>query len=163
MKTKIMPILLFVGVVVLSVLSSLGTYYYLGDQLFPEQKDTVVVADSAAAQPDLAFTSIEQVLQDRHLCKEYALYDSIYRVIPEDLLMNIAKIIIARQGSATVKDIAEEFMRNYKITFQRTEVSAPETTANTHTPDTVVESEVPKIPNTKDTVIDGRRVTIMLQ
>lgn len=158
---KTMPILLvLLGVVVLSVLSSLGTYYYLGDKVFPEQKDTVLVNNDSVPQ-DQAFTSAEQVLQDRHLCQEYAFYDSVYRSIPEDILKGISNLIIARQGNVTVKDIAEEFVRNYKMIFQRTE-TVPTSETVTAKPDTAVEREVHKIPTpTTDTVINGQHYQLI--
>lgn len=165
MKNKTMPILLFIGVVVLSVLSSLGCYYYLGDQKLPEQKDTTIVAPADTAELatlDTDMLSIENVVNYRRQIFKEDYYDSVFFVIPEPVLIDVCKVIIGRQCKLTMANIVEEFLRNNDSIYKH--IAEPDIEPLPLEPDVRLRAgDTLKIPDflTKDTMIDGIHIQLI--
>ena len=122
MKKAILYTLLLFGVVLLSIASSLGTYYAAEKFIQPSQEDTAFVHQ-------IALQSIDEVLyptfhnmnemwtfHDR-MAQDYV-NDSIFANMPADVLTNITMVVLGRQGSATQADIVMEYRQHYGDIYQ---------------------------------------------
>ena len=119
MKKALYVILTIVGVVALSIVSSLGYNYYEDQKLSDFQEDTTVNVQQAVAQVlNPVFTSVEDVFQFYERTTEENSLDSTFMSIPPDALINIAQVVIGRNGTATIRDIVYEYRQKYKSLYQ---------------------------------------------
>lgn len=147
MKKVLNFILACVGVVLLSCVSSLGYNYYT-DSEKTSTEDTlqqVVQFEQAVAQAaDPTFTSVDDVFQFYERQVEIKATDSIFLTIPPDALRNIAQVIIGNKGSATKKDIVEEFKHRYRSIYQYIKPSVQtqqDDTIHIRSADTIINGE----------------------
>ena len=161
MKQKTVWIILScIGVMLLSFASSLG-YHYYADNANPAQKDSIYVVSEDTLADNPAMMSVEEVLQNhREFCND-VYYDSVYLSIPEEILINVTKVVIGRFGKATVPDIVQEYLKNFQSLYRYLPTPAqsipeePAIAPQVH--DTI------KIPATKDTVINGEHFKIIVE
>jgi len=143
-----------VAVVLLSVVSSLGVYHYKSqDSGFTEKGTAVNVQLQEAIEQvtNPVMLSVDDVMQFKQRVTEEHTYDSVFRMIPDDVLQNVAQVVIGRQHGANMRDLVDEFRRNYKNVYQY--IKCSETAPQSDT------SSIPKAPSVKtvaDTIIDGK-------
>lgn len=146
-----------VGVVLLSVASSLGVYYYMSHENVDSKDATVNVQVQEAIEQvtDPVMLSVEEILQVQHDAIEYEKYDSLFKAMPQDVLINIAQVVIGKQHRATRKDIAEEFYKHYKPVYQYIKPQEQSTLSSTN--NQVKNDSLKERPlNKSDTIINGK-------
>lgn len=129
MKKTMFVLLTFVGVVLLSVASSLSFNYYMS-KVHPEliSKDanvSVQVQEAVTQVTNPTFKSVDDVRQYRQRVYDEDAVDSIFLSMPDDAMTAISQVVIGRLSFATKKDIVEEFRRNYKPVYQYIKVIDP--------------------------------------
>ena len=157
MKRFMQILVALAAVVLLSIVSSLGVYHYVSQ----ENPDLLTKDTAVNAQAELAFEqvtnpvmlSIDDVIQFRQRTVDQNLCDSIFNSIPEEVLTNIAQVVIGRQHSATKKDIVDEYKRNYRTVYQY--IKTPPTATSDRSDDTI------KVQSPPDTVIDGKHFKLI--
>ena len=116
MKKFIYGILGVLGIVVLSVVSSLGVNYY--ERHYVSEKDTINIEESIANVMDpVLYNPVDVYNLQQELSDEYTV-DSVFLSIPPNVLLNIAKVAIGRNVGTTKKEIVEEFRRHYADIYQ---------------------------------------------
>jgi hypothetical protein len=119
MKKALYVILTIVGVVALSIVSSLGYNYYEDQKLSDFREDTTATVEQQLAEVmNPVFMSVDDVYQFYERTVEEKSIDSTFMSIPPDVLINIAQVVIGRNGKATVRDIVYEFKQKYKTLYQ---------------------------------------------
>lgn len=120
MKRFVYALLILIGVVLLSIVSSLGVYHYENQKsiLSGSQEDTLDVQEMIAQVNNPTFTSIDAVHQYYHNVIDNASIDSTFKSIPLEALINISQVIIGRQGKASVRDIVYEYRQKYRSLYQ---------------------------------------------
>ena len=158
MKKFLLGLLMCIGVVALSIVSSLG-YNYYEDQKYSgfltEDTTNYVQVEKAVAQVlNPVFTTVDDVYQFyQHRADENSL-DSTFMSIPNDVLINISQVVLGRQGSATIRDIVYEYRQKYKSVYQY--IKPLDSTAINKPMDSV--KTPPAI--RADTVINGQKYVI---
>ena len=121
MKTFLNGFLICIGVVLLSVVSSAGynLWYENHADACISQEDTTTYVQNAVAQVlNPTFMSIDDVNQYYQKVTDESSIDSTFRSIPFETLVNIAQVIIGREGRATKRDIVYEYRQKYKSLYQ---------------------------------------------
>lgn len=118
-----MPILLtLLGAVVLSVVSALGVFTYLGNNQTPEQvKDTIMTEQSdttQAATLETDMLSVDDVVQFRRRVIKEGLYDSLFFSIPEPVLIDICRVLKGRQAVLNLQNIVDEYLQNGESVYK---------------------------------------------
>lgn len=156
MKNFMSFLLLVIGVISLSVASSLGTWYYLGkDNPTKDATTTNVQIEEIIEQVrNPRFTTPMDVLQFYQRIENQYETDSIFEIIPEDVLINISNVVIGRNGYATKETIVEEYTKNYRAVYQYIKPNAITTSNNNDT--------IKLPPHSKsDTVINGKHFKLI--
>ena len=122
MKKFLNVLLAAVGVVLLSIVSSLSYNHYV-NKVDPgiTTEDTltgVQVAETMAQVINPTFKSTDDVREFYQHEIERISTDSVFMAIPYDVLINISQVVIGRNGHADKKSIVEEFRQNYKPVYQ---------------------------------------------
>lgn len=120
MKKLLCIVLAIVGVVVLSCVSSLGYNHYVNKTNIVTPGDTMSaqIEEAVAQVNNPTFLTVEDVFQFRQREAEKDSINLLFKSIPDDVLFNISKVVIGRNGQADKKSIAEEFRKNYKPIYQ---------------------------------------------
>ena len=121
MKKILCFVLAVVGVVLLSVVSSLGCYYYVDHNSDLMQEDTEISTQLEEAVVQVinpTFTTVEDVHQFRQQEFEKNSIDSAFMAIPPDALTTISRVVIGQSGFATKESIVREFRKNYDPIYQ---------------------------------------------
>lgn len=155
MKKVLNFLLACVGVVVLSCVSSLGYNYYMeSDKTSTEDtlQQVVQFEQMLTQTADPKFTSVDDVFQFYERQVEIKSIDSVFLAIPPDALRNIAQVIIGNKGSATKKDIVDEFRQRYRSVYQY--IKPIETPVQAQQGDTIHIRSA-------DTIINGERFKLI--
>ncbi len=164
-------LLALVGVVLLSVVSSLGYNHYV-NEVNPGfmSKDTttfgVQLEEAVAQVTNPEFTTVNDVFEFYERTSKQKEVDSIFLTIPPKVLVNIAKVVIGREGTATKESIVDEFRQNYDAIYKHlidnpdseiTLVPDESSTRSVQVGDTL--SLPPGV--THDTVINGKKFRLV--
>lgn len=152
MKKFMYVLLAAVGVVLLSIVSSLGYNHYVSS-VYPEltEEDTIVgvqVSEAVTQVINPTFKSVGDVFQFREREAEQDSIDATFFSIPPDVLTNIAQVVIGRDGEANKKSIVKEYNDRYRQVYKYLPPNPPATAV----PETI--KTPPSIE--RDTVINGR-------
>lgn len=157
MKKFMYVLLAAVGVVLLSIVSSLGYNHYVSS-VYPEltEEDTIVgvqVSEAVAQMINPTFKSVGDVFQFREREAEQDSIDATFLSIPPDVLTNIAQVVIGRDKQADKKSIVKEYNDRYRQVYKYLPPNPP----------TVVVPETIKTPPSieRDTIINGQVVKII--
>lgn len=158
MKKFIYVLLAAVGVVLLSIVSSLGYNHYVSS-VYPEltEEDTIVgvqVSEAVTQVINPTFKSVGDVFQFREREAEQDSIDATFFSIPPDVLTNIAQVVIGRDGQADKKSIVKEYNDRYRQVYKYLPPNPP---AYTAVPETI--KTPPSIE--RDTIINGQVVKII--
>lgn len=169
MKRFVYVLLTIVGVVALSIVSSLGYNYYedqkYADYLLEDTTENAQLEEAVASVLNPTFTSVDDVYQFRQRIADENSIDSTFRAIPQEALINIAQVVIKRQGSATKRDIVYEYRQNYNTVYKfidssiNTKLSERPKDSSDVQLDKLLNEASPKIRT--DTIIDGKKFTII--
>lgn len=121
MKKFLCFVLAAVGVVLLSIVSSLGYNYYVDHNSDLMQEDTEIstqLKEAVVQVVNPTFTTVEEVHQFRQQEFEKNSIDSTFMIIPPDALTTISNVVIGQSGFATKESIVKEFRRNYDPIYQ---------------------------------------------
>lgn len=151
------------GVLLLSIVSSLGVYNYM-EEHYPRVEDTQASSVPTSTEELVTqvlnpiMTSVDEIVQFRMMLAESEIYDSIFMSVPTDILVNISQVVIGKYGTATKKDIAEEYLQNYNDVYRYI--------VQRETPPTVTlpsSSDTLKLPprNKDDTVYNGEHFILV--
>lgn len=155
MKKVLNFLLACVGVVVLSCVSSLGYNYYMeSDKTSTEDtlQQVVQFEQMLTQTADPKFTSVDDIFRFYQRQIEIKSTDSVFLAIPPDALRNIAQVIIGNKGSATKKDIVDEFRQRYRSVYQY--IKPVETSVQAQQDDTIHIRSA-------DTIINGERFKLI--
>lgn len=160
MKKILYVLLAIVGVVMLSIVSSLSYNHYVNkvDPSITTEDTTMSVqtVEALAQVINPTFTSVDDVHQFYRQQVERNSIDSIFMAIPPDVLTNIAQVVIGRMGQADKKSIVEEFKKNYTPVYQYIKPENQMSALN-KSRDTI---KLP--PSTKtDTIINGKHFQLI--
>lgn len=159
--------LLIVGVVGLSVASSLGYNHY------KERNCPILTVKGATDSASMVkileqvnnpvMTTMESVCHMRTKMVEYSTIDSAFLSIPPSILINVANVAIGNKGKVTKKDIVEEYMKNYEGIYRHLKLPPltgnPDPLPNSLSPETI---RVPLPPIIEvDTIINGHHVKLI--
>lgn len=144
--------------------------------LSKSQVDTAFVKECVYSVVTPEFTTIDEVLLCQQKLNNNAYVDSMFMSLPENLLKNVATVLLKKTGRATKKAIVNEYISNKDIYKnlpiqpgeQETETTLVPLKQQNSTP-TVVEELQPggkgKVASTsyqvKDTTIDGKKADIV--
>ena len=122
MKKAILYTLMLFGVVLLSIASSLGTYYAADKFIQPSQEDTAFVHQIALQSIDEVlyptFHNMNEMWEFHDKMAQDYMSDSIFAGMPVDVLTNITMVVLGRQGYATQADIVMEYRQHYGDIYQ---------------------------------------------
>lgn len=157
MKKFMYVLLAAVGVVLLSIVSSLGYNHYVSS-VYPEltEEDTIVgvqVSEAVTQVINPTFKSVGDVFQFREREAEQDSIDTTFFSIPPDVLTNIAQVVIGRDGQADKKSIVKEYNDRYRQVYKYLPPNPPATAV----PETI--KTPPSIE--RDTIINGQVVKII--
>lgn len=157
MKKFMYVLLAAVGVVLLSIVSSLGYNHYVSS-VYPEltEEDTIVgvqVSEAVTQVINPTFKSVGDVFQFREREAEQDSIDATFFSIPPDVLTNIAQVVIGRDGQADKKSIVKEYNDRYRQVYKYLPPNPPATAV----PETI--KTPPSIE--RDTIINGQVVKII--
>lgn len=152
MKNFVYTLLAAIGVVLLSIVSSLGYNHYV-DSEQTATKDTIQANEALVQTIDPTFKSVEDVFQFREREAERDSIDVTFFSIPPDVLTNIARVVIGRDGQADKKSIVKEYNDRYRQVYKYLPPNPPATAV----PETI--KTPPSIE--RDTVINGQVVKII--
>lgn len=129
--------------------------------------DSALVAEYIDHVTNPEFVNVREVLDFRLRTIENYQVDSLIMAIPEDVLINVASVVLKKYGKVTKPDIAEEFRANQTVynnlpspqnspiinnpTEQKTQLEAVPTR---------VEEPSSSVTISKDTVINGKKYKI---
>ena len=77
--------------------------------------DSAYVAQKVESIVNPQFTNIRELISFRTQMNEDYAIDSVFRVIPEPILNNVASVLFKKNGFATKKSIVEEYRANSSI------------------------------------------------
>lgn len=104
------------------IVAAIGACTLIGCDRWPrshsdnyDTADTTLIAQQVEAIVNPEFTTVEEVIQFRHQTDQGFVIDSIFRSIPEQVLANVATVIIKKHGTLTKKTIAEEYRANMSV------------------------------------------------
>lgn len=121
MKKAILYTLMLFGVVLLSIASSLGTYYAADKFIQPSQEDTAFVHQIALQSIDEVlyptFHNMNEMWTFHDQVAQGYINDSVFVNMPPDALMNVTGVLLNRQGCATQADIVREY-DSYRDVYQ---------------------------------------------
>lgn len=101
-------------------------------------------------------TTPESVVEVRNRTIEQYTIDSVFLSMPTSVVINVANVVIGRQGNATKKDIVQEFMKNYDGIYKH--LKAPDPLPDPLKPETIkVPIQIIEI----DTIINGNHVKLL--
>ena len=146
-------LMIIVGVAILTNLVWLDYDWYHNRNYDPVELSAPADSTSECFD-DLLFKSVDDVVEDHRIFTRMHYIDSVYLTIPEDILIQIANVVIGKQGSAQTAEIVKEYLKNYEEIYRY--IPAPEEPVSTPI-DTV------KLPVTKDTVINGSNLKIVIE
>lgn len=110
-----------VGVVLLSIVSSLGYNYYVDHQTNPLTEDNVInlnVQETVESFFNPQMTTAEEVYVLREQLAERERCTTEFLNIPDNVLPSIVKVVLGNKGSCTIKDIVDEFDKNYSHVYR---------------------------------------------
>lgn len=84
------------------------------------------------------FTQSYEAVQFRRSCMNYYSIDSIFKAMPENMLLNVAEVLINRDGIANKRTIVYEYRRNKEVYDN---LSSPDHPAQQLTPDTAPDND----------------------
>lgn len=148
LKKIAIAILAIVGVVILSNLIWLD-YMHFKDKPVLGESSSAVAVDSLMEE-SLLFTDVTQVLEDHRTFENVTYYDSVYLSMPEDILINVASVVIRRNGSASIQDVVKEFLTNRQVYELLPQPPAP------ITPPVPEQTRADTTTTVADTVINGQ-------
>jgi hypothetical protein len=156
MKKFMAIVLASVGVVLLSVASSLGVYYYTDRYCGITDEDAEIGAqiETAVAQvTNPTFTSIDDVCQFHRQQVQQKTIDSTFTSIPVATLMNISQVLIGRDGFVTKEDVVREFQRHYEPIYKYIDPDTQPKELQPEKPSSVVECPVDVKHSGPDTIV----------
>lgn len=178
MKDFVKWVGVFIALVVLSTLATVGAIKYMGDDILPLTCDS-----SAVVQMDMTssneLTSLTDVFQLRQTMMDERRIDSTFLAIDDGTLSNVVAVLLKRAGTTTKDEIVNEYLAGRAVydnlppqgstvqsdatTTQSTTITDPvanisltkegSTTVTEGPPTSVGDS---KSPPSKDTVINGK-------
>lgn len=77
--------------------------------------DSVLVAQQVEAIVNPQFTTVQEIVDFRQQTNEGFTIDSIFRAIPEQVLHNVASVLIKKNGTVDKKSIVEEYRANSAV------------------------------------------------
>lgn len=124
MKEK--TILIVVGIlamVLLSVVSSLGVYYFMTEKDARANEDALVegrldIMETWENLYNPPMKSVNEARQMQQKMRDEDECDSVFKRIPDDILVNVVSVVLGRNGAATVTEIVQEFKKNYRDIYQ---------------------------------------------
>ena len=159
MKNFLKVFLAGVGVVLLSIASSLS-YEYYKDQYKADESEgaqfMVQLENVVTEYLDPTFHNIDEVLIYKQNLANYYTCDSILLSMPENTLVQISQVLIGRCGTATKESIANEYRLNYEKIYKHIKESEPVQSPQSAN-DTI------KLPpsTTDDTIINNRHFKLV--
>lgn len=113
----------FLGVYLLSLILAVTSILSLtGCKGWPQSiKDNYDVADSTAIAEKIeavvnpSFTTVESIVQFLQDTNVEFTTDSVFRTMPEQVLINVASVLIKKYGNVTKKSIVEEYRANRTV------------------------------------------------
>lgn len=145
MKKFLIWFLAMIGVVVVSVVSSLAYNHYVTqespDAVTEDTMDLDIQVNNAVMQViDPSFMSVEEVQRFRTEMVNTDSIDKVFVSIPTETLIDVAKVVIGNYGWATKKAIVEEYQEHGSIYKHLTHEPSnpPSDTISEGTPDTVI-------------------------
>lgn len=140
------------------------------------QKDTAFVYECVYSVVTPEFSDVTEVIQCQQTLNSNAYVDSVFTSMPEDVLKNVATVLLKKAGRATKKAIVNEYIGNRDI-YQNlptppaveTETTTPLKPVATNSETTVTEGLRPggkgKVQSesyqVKDTTIDGKKADVV--
>ena len=109
------------------------------------QKDSILIAKKFKALQNPEFKTVDDLVYYQTDVKQDFTNDSIFKVIPEDALREIAGVVLKREGhldkSAVVEEYKENYDKVYKYLPDKKKEEANDTTKTT-VKDTVVNGKI---------------------
>lgn len=137
---------------------------------YGETNDSVLVAQYINEITNPQFINPTEVMKYRCLQLENKEIDSLITSLPENILMNVATVLINKRGVATKSQIVDEYRANKSIYENLPDAKNPDkstpvtpTAQKEDVPVTTVDDtreEKSTTYNSRDTIIDGKRCTI---
>lgn len=90
--------------------------------------DSVLVAQQVEAIVNPQFTTVQEIVDFRQQTNEGFTVDSIFRAIPEQVLNNVASVLIKKNGIVDKKSVVEEYRANRAVYDNLPATSQPATT-----------------------------------
>ena len=77
--------------------------------------DSVLVAQQVEAIVNPQFTTVQEIVNFRQQTNEGFTVDSIFRAMPEQVLHNVAAVLIKKNGTVDKKSVVEEYRANSTV------------------------------------------------
>lgn len=151
-----------VGVVLLSVVSSLGVYNYVCEkEISSYTKGTeysVQIEDIIEQMTNPEFKDVNAVVSYRKKQQVWYEIDSIFESIPYETLKTVSQVVIGRNGSAAKKDLVDEYEKNYSTVYRYIK-------ADNVPKDPPIQSGTIKVslPTEYDTIINGKAFKLITE
>lgn len=137
------------------------------------QSDSMLVAQYVDRIVNPEFLTVKEVFEFRSKTVENAQVDSLILALPENILMNVATVVINKFGTATKRQIYDEYRANISV-YENLPNNTSDTSNNAkNTASTDVEDPptgvdkavIEQVPSTtaynfRDTVINGKKTRI---
>lgn len=174
MKTKLSFLGKYLlGLCVVGIMLISGITFCSCDKFAKHDKEILATNDSVLISQYIneisnpSFLTVSEVLSFKQNQLKNKEVDSLILSMPEDILTNVVSVVIKRCGVATKTQIADEYRANRSV-YENLPKAAPKTDQMSDAEETARVEDVPNTTvgtrqvnyNTKDTVIDGKRVTI---
>lgn len=131
-----------------------------------EPADSFEIAAQMYAVTNPSFASVQEVTEFQSKLIEQYSVDEIFRLLPQDVLRNIATVCLKRDSRITKADIVLEYRANYEIYNSLFEPTV-ETTDTTITETAVEEQQLPAPTSVsyyyKIDTIDGKPVKVLVK
>lgn len=132
------------------------------------QSDSILVAQYIDRVINPEFLTVKEIFEYRDKVLENAQVDSIILSLPENILTNVATVVLNKFGTATKRQIYDEYRANndvYKNLPNSTASKSDNTATNTQVEDAQTGAEgSPKEStvsyNFRDSVIDGKKARV---
>lgn len=151
---------LILGLVGITTLSSCDKGQY------PATQDYVDNAVQVAVQQlteDIEFKSVQEVLDYRAKLLEEEDIDGVFRSIPQQLIGEVAGVLLKRGATCTKKSIVIEYNNHSDVYDNLSNTTPVEDDPPQAIPEPKPDSITPPTPTTKDTVIDGKKAKIVYE
>lgn len=129
---------LLVGLLIGAIYLNWPSEWRLKDE--PPQTEELTVSQQIQEFLDPSFESSNDVFLFRRACLQDAYIDSVFYALPNDVLENVASVVINKQGRATKETIVVEFMNNQDIYNNLPPPDAKATDSNSTAPTATVTS-----------------------